>query len=209
MEFTGGDPMLNRLSPILLLIALMMIVTVAPAETEKASETKTALIIIDVQNFYYPGGIVPLENPESASLNCKKLLERFRTEDQMIIHVGHKVRENGEIYTDVAPLEGEKIVMKSEVSAFNGTELTAYLQENNVSKLVICGMQTHMCVEGAVRAGYDLGFEVVLVGDACATRTLKVGDDTVAGADVHKSTLGTLDRNYATVVDTETFLKTD
>ena len=200
--------MLNRLSPVLFLIALMMIVTVARAETKQSTEAKTALIIIDVQNFYYPGGIVPLENPESASLNCKKLLESFRAEDQTIVHVGHKVRENGEFYTDVAPLEGEKVVMKSEVSAFNGTDLTAYLKENNVTKLVICGMQTHMCVEGAVRAGYDLGFAVVLVGDACATRTLKIGDNTVAGTDIHISTLDALDGTYATVVDTETFLKT-
>ncbi len=199
--------MLNRLSPVLLLIGLMMIVTVASAETEQAAETRTALIIIDVQDFYFPGGALPLEGPEAASLNCKKLIDKFRAEDQEIVHVGHKVREGGGFYTDVAPLEGEKIVMKSEVSAFNGTDLTAYLQENKITNLVICGMQTHMCVEGAVRAAYDLGFEVLLVGDACATRTLKNDDDAVAGADVHKSTLMTLNGAYAKVVDTETFLK--
>jgi nicotinamidase-related amidase len=187
---------------------LFVAATLAHAETPKEAEAKTALIIIDVQDFYFPGGAVPLEGPESASLNCKKLLDKFRTDSQMIVHVGHKVRSGGEFHPDVAPLEGEKVVMKSEVSAFNGTELTAFLQENDVTKLVICGMQTHMCVEGAVRAAYDLGFEVVLVGDACATRTLKSGDDAVAGADVHKSTLVTLDRTYATVVDTDTFLKT-
>jgi len=201
--------MFNHFSRVLLLAALMMFVTLAHAETQQTTESKTALIIIDVQDFYFPGGAVPLEGPESASLNCKKLLDKFRKADRSIVHVGHKVRSGGEFHPDVAPLDGEKIVMKSEVSAFNGTELTAYLQENNITKLVICGMQTHMCVEGAVRAAYDLGFEVVLIGDACATRTLKIGDDTVAGADVHKSTLGTLDRTYATVVDTETFLKTD
>jgi nicotinamidase-related amidase len=200
--------MIFRSLQVVLLVVLSMTTTLARAEPQEAAEAKTALIIIDVQEFYFPGGAVPLENPETASLNCKKLLQKFREINQMIIHVGHNVRSGGAFHADVKPLDGEKVVMKDEVSAFNGTDLTAYLQENEVTKLVICGMQTHMCVEGAVRAAYDLDFEVVLVGDACATRTLKFGDDAVAGADVHKSTLGTLDRTYATVVDTETFLKT-
>jgi nicotinamidase-related amidase len=200
--------MLIRMLSVALLAALVMFAAAGYAEAEQATAPKTALIIIDVQDFYFPGGALPLENPEAASLNCKKLLDRFRADGEMIVHVGHKVREGGGFYTDVVPREGEKVVMKSEVSAFNGTELTAYLRENDVTRLVICGMQTHMCVEGAVRAAYDLGFEVVLVGDACATRTLKFGDKTVAGSDVHTSTLATLDGTYATVVDTETLLKT-
>jgi len=67
-------------------------------------------------------------------------------------------------------------------------------------------MQTHMCLEAATRAAADLGFECVVIGDACATRDLEFGDHTVAAADVHASTLATLDRTYAKVVDTETFL---
>jgi nicotinamidase-related amidase len=69
-------------------------------------------------------------------------------------------------------------------------------------------MQTHMCVEGAVRAAYDLGFECILVGDACATRTLEFEDRSIEAAKVHDSTLSSLNGAYATVVDTETFLKT-
>jgi len=44
------------------------------------------------------------------------------------------------------------------------------------------------------------------VGDACATRDLTFGDHTVAAADVHSSTLATLDRTYARVMDTKTYL---
>jgi len=89
----------------------------------------------------------------------------------------------------------------------NGTDLLLYLRENGVERLVVCGMMTHMCVEAAVRAAHDLGFECVLVSDACATRDLKYGDETVSAGDVHTSTLGTIDRSYATVVDTQTFLE--
>jgi nicotinamidase-related amidase len=178
------------------------------AERPPEAEAITALLIIDVQEFYFPGGALPLAEPEAASLNANKLLQKFRDENKIVIHVGHIVSKEGAFHTDVKPREGEKIIMKDEVSAFNGTDLLQYLKENKVERLVICGMQTHMCVEAAVRAASDLGFDCVLVGDACATRVLKYKDNTVSAQDVHNSTLSSLNSAYADVVDTETFLKT-
>ncbi len=84
--------------------------------------------------------------------------------------------------------------------------MLAYLRELGVEQVVLVGMQTHMCLEAATRAAYDLGFQCVVIGDACATRDLTYGDTTVNAADVHASTLATLDRTYAKVVDTKTFL---
>ncbi len=171
-----------------------------------AAERVTALLIIDIQDFYFPGGSVPLVNPEAASLNAAKLLERFRMEGRPVIHVGHNAKKGMGFRAAVAPREAEKVFFKDEVNAFNGTDLLPYLKELKVQRLVIAGMQTHMCVEAAVRAASDLGFECILVADACATRNLKYKDREVSAADVHAATLATLDRTYATVVDTETFL---
>jgi nicotinamidase-related amidase len=108
----------------------------------------------------------------------------------------------------VAPIDGEKVFTKTEVSCFKGTEVLAHLRALGVERLVLVGMQTHMCLEAATRAASDLGFECIVIGDACATRDLTYGDTTVKAADVQASTLATLDRTYATVVDTETFLST-
>jgi len=180
----------------------------AAAEDPQKIDSKTALIIIDVQEFYFPGGFMPLVEPEAASANCKKVLEKFRTSEGTIVHVGHNVKDQGDFHADVKPGEGERIFIKDEVSCFNGTDLTGYLKEKGIERVVICGMQTHMCVEGAVRAAYDLGFECVLVGDACATKDLEYGDTTVESGDVHKSTLSSINRIYGTVVDTETFIDT-
>ncbi len=194
------------------LIALFAFMTGAvPAlsqtEAPPAGEKVTALVVIDVQEFYFPGGAVPLDRPEAAAANCKKLLEKFRAERKLVVHVGHKAKTGAAFHAGVAPLEGEKVVMKEEVSAFNGTDLLEYLRAQRVEKLVICGMQTHMCVEGAVRAAYDLGFECTVVGDACATRALAHGEKTVAADDVHAATLATLDRYYGKVADTESVIK--
>ena len=171
-----------------------------------AAEPTTALLIVDIQDFYFPGGKMPLVEPEAAAANAGKILAAFRAEGKPVIHVRHDAEPGGSIHASVAPIEGEKVFTKSEVSCFNGTQLLAYLKEIGVERLVIVGMQTHMCLEAAVRAAHDLGFEITVISDACATRDLTYGDRTVPAADVQASTLATLDRIYAKIVDTETFL---
>jgi nicotinamidase-related amidase len=192
---------------VLLALVWSAISAYSQTNTVPNDDEKTALVVIDVQEFYFPGGAMPLDRPEAAAGNCKRLLVKFRADKRLVVHVGHNASKGASFHADVAPLDGEKVVMKSEVSAFNGTDLLQYLRDNKVERLVICGMQTHMCVEGAARAAYDLGFECILVRDACATRALTYGEKTIAAEDVHLSTLATLDRNYAKVVDTDAFVK--
>ena len=186
--------------------SLVLLLCAAFAAPCFASEPTTALLIIDIQDFYFPGGKVPLVEPEAAAGNARNVLQKFRTNGNPVIHVRHEFEPGGAIHPSVAPVEGEKVFTKTEVSCFNGTDVLAHLKKLGAKRLVIVGMQTHMCLEAATRAAADLGFEVVVIGDACATQDLKFGDRTVAAADVHASTLATLDRTYAKVVDTETFL---
>jgi len=174
---------------------------------EKNDESITALLIIDVQKFYYPGGALPLVNPEAAGQNARKLLEKSRQDKQLVIHVRHNAKDGAEIHPDVQPIDGEKVISKNDANSFKDTDLLDYLKEKHVTRLVICGMQTHMCVEAATRAAYDLGFKCIVIHDACATRALKFGTHTVSAEDVHYSTLASLSRNYADVIDTDTFLK--
>ena len=174
-----------------------------------AEENKvdTALLLVDIQDFYFPGGRSELVDPEAASLNSQKLLQNFREKQWLVVHVRHNAETGGEIHENVYPIEGEKVVSKNHVNCFKETDLLEYLREHKVKKLVICGMMTHMCVEAAVRAAHDYDFETTLIHDACATRALTFGDREVSADDVHSSTLSSLNRYYARVLDTETFLK--
>jgi nicotinamidase-related amidase len=194
---------------LVIFLPISMISSASDVRSEPAQKTKpkTALLVIDVQEFYFPDGAMPLESPEAASANCKKLIEKFRSNKQTIIHIAHNASKGADFHPDVVPRDGEKVIVKDEVSAFNGTDLLEYIRDTEIDKLVICGMQTHMCVEAAVRAAYDHGVECVLVRDACATRALTYGEHTVSAKDVHDSTLGSLDGIYATVVDTKTFIE--
>jgi nicotinamidase-related amidase len=104
-------------------------------------------------------------------------------------------------------MPGEPVVSKDQVNAFLETNLLALLRADSIEQLVICGMQTHMCVEAAVRAAHDFGFSCLLVEDACTTRALQYEEHIISARNVHYSTIKTLEETYAKVVNTETFLK--
>jgi len=84
--------------------------------------------------------------------------------------------------------------------------LKEYIDGLAIDTLVICGMQTQMCVEAAVRAAHDYGYGVILIRDACATRNLRFGDREISAADVHTSTLATL-KSYGTVLSVAEWIK--
>jgi nicotinamidase-related amidase len=187
--------------------SILLIVGLSSFTYAAENKEDTALLLIDIQDFYFPGGRSELVDPESASLNAQKILQKFRENKKLVVHVRHIAEQGAEIHKNVRPEEGEKIVSKKHVNCFKGTDLLEYLREHEIKKLVICGMMTHMCVEAAVRAASDYDFETALIHDACATRALKFGDREVSAADVHASTLSSLNRYYARVLDTQAFLK--
>ena len=168
---------------------------------------KTALLIIDVQEFYFPGGRMQLENPEVAGMNAGLLLDLFRKNEFPVYHVRHNFEPGGNIHPYVKPLPGESVFSKEQINAFMDTELLIELQADSVERLVICGMQTHMCVEAAVRAAHDLGFTCRLVIDACATRALQYEEHIIPAKNVHYSTIKTLQGSYARVLTTEDLIK--
>lgn len=170
------------------------------------NNSDTALLIIDIQYFYYPDGKMELVNPEPAGKNAAKLLNAFREKGKTIIHVRHNFEPGGNIHRVVAPLGNEKIISKNFANSFRETDLLEYLSSNQIRTLIICGMQTHMCVEAATRAATDLGFSCTVVHDACATRDLKFDDKVVKAEDVHYSTLSSLTA-YAKIMSTVDFLK--
>lgn len=185
----------------------LLIVPASPGYSQEVKE-EVALIIVDVQMFYFPGGSSPLVDPEKASLNAGRILAAFRQKNLPVIHVRHNTKQGSDIHPNVAPLRNEKVISKNRASSFYETDLLEYLKELNVSKLVICGMMTHMCVEATTRAASDLGFECTVIGDACTTKDLRYESTIIKANDVHLSTLSTLSGTYAKILETEKWIKT-
>jgi nicotinamidase-related amidase len=171
---------------------------------------KNALLLIDIQNDYFPGGRNELVHPLEAAKVAYELLQCFREHRLFHVHIQHVSIGAGakffvpgdtgcDIHGSVAHFEGEPLVVKHHPNSFRETRLLEMLQEEGVERLVITGMMTHMCVDATARAAADLGFKIMVVADACATRDLNY-DGTVVPADhVHKAFLSAL-RSYGEVL---------
>jgi nicotinamidase-related amidase len=161
-----------------------------------------ALILIDIQDFYFPGGRLQLTGVEKAEEKAISLLSWCRDHNYIIVHVMHK--GGGDIRKSLAPGQGEKLIVKSEINSFKGTDLADFLHDKGVKKLVLAGMQTNMCLEAAARAASDLGFSCTVIHDACAARDLEFNGHIVKAADVHHATLGTL-KTYGKILSVAEF----
>jgi len=164
---------------------------------------KTALLVIDIQKDYFPGGKYPLVNPLEAAQKAYMILQCFRESGNHHVHIQHISLEpdatffisgdrGTDIHDSVAHFEGEPIVYKHEPNSFLNTSLLELLRSWEIERVVITGMMTHMCVDATARAASDFGFQVIIAEDACATRDLKYGDTTIPAQQVHKAFLAAL-----------------
>lgn len=171
---------------------------------------KTGLLLIDIQNDYFPGGRMELAGPLEAARNARELLQCFREHDLFHVHIQHVAIKPGatfflpgdsgaDIHDSVAHFEGEPLIIKHFPNSFRETRLQDVLQENAIERLVITGMMTHMCVDATARAAADLGYKVLVVEDACATRDLQYGETLIPADHVHKAFLAAL-RSYGDVL---------
>lgn len=176
-----------------------------------ASAVNTALILIDIQNDYFPGGRMEVEGSAEASLKAKELLELFRARRLPIVHIRHVSTrpgatffllgtEGADIHLNAAPLPGEPVIVKNFPNSFRDTELLPILREKGIERLLVCGMMTHMCVDATVRAAFDHGFACTVVYDACATRTLSFNGVETPAHQVQAAFIAALGAVYGRVV---------
>ena len=170
----------------------------------------SALLIVDIQNDYFPGGKMELEGSDAAGQRAGELLAAFRERRRPVIHVQHISLRPGatfflpdtdgvRIHARVAPLDHETVIRKHFPNSFRDTGLLEHLRGAGIEELVIAGMMTHMCVDATTRAAADLGFRCSLAQDACATRALAFGDTQIPAAHVQGSFLAALSGTYAIV----------
>jgi nicotinamidase-related amidase len=169
-----------------------------------------ALLLIDLQNDYFPGGAMELVGAEPAVARAAALLAAFRARALPVVHIQHLAARPGatfflpgtvgaEIHAAVRPADGEPVFQKHFPNSFRETPLLAHLKKTNVTRLLIAGMMTHMCVDTTTRAAADAGFACLLAHDACATRALAFNGAQVAAEQVQTAYLAALNGAFAKV----------
>lgn len=178
---------------------------------------KQALILIDIQNDYFPQGKWPLDGVEAAADKAAKVLQAFRQAGDAVIHVRHEFTSDdapfftpgstgAHLHSKVLSEGSEPVVLKHFVNAFRETNLRALLEQRSITELVVVGSMSHMCVDGVTRAAADLGYTVTVIHDACATRDLEFNGLIVPAAQVHAAFMSSLGFAYASVVSADEFL---
>jgi nicotinamidase-related amidase len=174
---------------------------------------KTGLVIIDIQNDYFPGGKMELVEIEQAAANAAKLLSHFRSTRQPTFHIQHTWEDKSgpffvagtdgaKIHRSIAPGPNETVVVKHFPNSFRESHLLDEIKKAGVERLAICGAMSHMCIDATTRAAADLGFDCVVAHDACATRNVDFDGREVPAAEVHAAFMSALAFAYAKVVPT-------
>jgi nicotinamidase-related amidase len=182
----------------------------------KELEMNTALILVDLQNDYFPGGSMELIGMDAASANAAQLLGLFREYKWPTFHIQHISIQKGatfflpdtdgaEIHESIQPVSDDIVVQKHYPNSFRQTDLYEQLSAAAIQHVVICGAMSHMCIDATTRAAADLGFGCMVVHDGCATRNLEFGERTIPAADVHGAFMSALGSAYAKVLSLKDF----
>lgn len=178
--------------------------------------SKRAILVVDLQNEYWPTGNLPLQGIEAAAANAAKVIEHARAKGDLVINIRHEApgapifvpgSEGAEINTAVAPKGDEAIITKNFPNSFRDTGLKDILDDKGVNDVVVIGAMSHFCIDATTRAANDFGYTTTTIHDACATRDVEFGTETTPAASVHATIMGALAFGYGDVISTEEFLR--
>jgi nicotinamidase-related amidase len=172
---------------------------------------KPALLLVDIQQDYFPDGRMEVAGAVEATQAAKKLLDHFRKKGLHVIHIQHiATRPNAtfllpntegiNFHASVMPLPGEAVFKKHFPNSFRDTGLEAHLSSSGTKDLVICGMMSHMCIDTTVRAAFDKGYTCLVAHDACAARNLSFDGTMIPAQHVHGSYMAALGAVFANVL---------
>lgn len=172
-----------------------------------------ALIIVDVQNAFDDKKWGERNNL-NAEKNISNILQFWREKGWTVIHIRHQSDNPNSVFHPnskgfaikeiVKPNNEEIIITKKVNSSFIGTNLEEYLQQNDLSTVVITGLTTPHCVSTTTRMSGNLGFDTFLISDATAAFGMKDQNGTYYDAEtIHNISLATLHNEFATILTTE------
>jgi len=142
-----------------------------------------ALLVIDLQNDYFPEGKFPLWNTEQTLTNIKSAIEKANQQNIPVIHIQHiadpamglspffnEGTEGAAIHADVMALAPKAdVVVKTFADAFEKTNLEEVLQKHKAEELLVCGMMTQNCVTHTAISKAAEKYKVSILMDCCTT----------------------------------------
>jgi nicotinamidase-related amidase len=175
-----------------------------------------ALLVIDVQNEYFPGGALPITHPAGHLENILRVMDAAhgRMPVAVIRHtftdpslpMFQRGTPGWALHHLVASRPRDTLIDKSLPGSFTGTDLDPWLRERGVSTVVVAGYMTHMCCDTTAREAVHRGFQVEFLSDATGTLPLTNKAGSVTAEELHRSILCAQQMLLADVIDTQTLM---
>jgi nicotinamidase-related amidase len=137
----------------------------------------SAFLILDAQiNMFNPSE--PVFGSQHILEMLQSLINKARASNIQIIYIQNNGGEGDPdqpftpgwyIHPAIAPQKGDLIFQKTSPDAFNKTTLHQKLQSLSIQHLIVAGMQSELCIDATCRKAVELGYQVILVGDAHST----------------------------------------
>lgn len=170
------------------------------------------LLPIDMQRAFN-GPSWPRRWNSDAEANGLALVDAWRKMGRPIIHVRHDSAtpgsslapgsEGNNFLPGYGPADGEPLVSKSVNSAFIGTDLDLRLRRLGARHVVVFGISTDMCVSTTIRTGANMGWDMILVPDACDCFDLPDGKGgTIRAEDIQAAHVATLAFEFCRTMST-------
>ena len=133
---------------------------------DKLSSKVYALLIIDIQEKI----IRPIFNKDSIIKNIRKLIYAYQILEENIFISEQNPLKLGVTIPELSPTEGFRKFEKMEFSLAKLEEFLKELKDKKISNLIVCGIETHICIQQTVLDCLQKGFEVILISDAMGSR---------------------------------------
>jgi nicotinamidase-related amidase len=190
----------------------MRAISGAPFATALAAKS-SALLVIDFQLEYFAGGRLRIPDGIAALRQAQRLVDFADTHGITVFHIQHAGPAGGPLFArdgeklafhpEILPGARHRVIQKTTASSFASTDLHQQLQALGIKTLVISGLMTHMCVSTAARDARPLGYQVLVAGDACATRDIDAWDGgVVSHAELHRAALTEVADSFGEVLRT-------
>ncbi|WP_029591594.1 isochorismatase family protein [Franconibacter pulveris] len=156
---------------------------------------KNALVVIDIQNDYFPGGAFPLEGAEQACQEAVLAIRRAQADGWLVIGIQHVATPDApffrpdshgaELHAPVAAALGHATVLrKNEADSFYGTGLEEILHSAGITDLWLTGMMTQHCVTHTALSPQVRGMTVHVLSRGCAAPSRALSELALSGLKV-------------------------
>ena len=181
------------------------------------STPRRALIVIDVQNEYFSGGLRIAYPARSASLgNIALALDAAYAAGIPVVVVQNyapagaplfaKSTPGWELHPAVAGRPRDYYVEKTLPSAFSGTDLEAWARARGIDTLTLVGYMTHNCIASTAVAALHAGFTVEVLQDATGAVAYANAAGAASAEEIHRAFCVVLHSRFAAVASTRAWI---